>query len=74
MCLMIQVGSVGERGIDADALSTIAFSLGLEKGLELIERLSDTEAVFATKEKHLVVTSGLADVFTITNNEFTLIR
>jgi len=47
--------------IDADALSTATFLMGLEKGLQFIEALPDTEAIFITKDKQVYVTSGIND-------------
>ena len=43
---------------DADALSTSCFGLGLTKGMELIENLDDTEALFITDDHKLHYTSG----------------
>ena len=40
-------------------LSTACFSMGLEKGMEFIENLSDTEAVFITEDNELHFSSGM---------------
>lgn len=50
---------IAERSADADALSTVCFVLGIDEGLELIETIPNTEAVFITKGGELVTTSGL---------------
>lgn len=42
-----------------DALSTTCMLLGLEDGIQLIESLPETEAVFITKDKTVYKTSGL---------------
>lgn len=42
-----------------DALSTTCFILGAEKGMELIESLPDTEAVFLTMDGEILHSSGL---------------
>lgn len=55
---------VADFSIDADALSTAVFVLGLEKGRELIETLDGVEAVFITKDKKVYTTSGLEKAFT----------
>lgn len=52
---------------DADALSTTVFNLGLEKGLDFVEGLENTEAIFVTREEELVWTSGLNESFTPQN-------
>ncbi len=41
-----QVSIISPTSVDGDALSTLCFILGYEKGRELIESLPDTEAVF----------------------------
>lgn len=48
---------LSDKSVDGDALSTLCFILGIEKGSALIERIPDTEAVFITKEGKLISTS-----------------
>lgn len=50
---------VCEKSVDGDGLSTTCFSLGLEKGMALIESLADTEAVFLTKDGAIHKSSGI---------------
>ena len=45
--------------MDGDALSTICFALGLDKGMELIESMDDTEAVFITDNYEVISSSGV---------------
>jgi len=52
---------VSELSIDADALSTAAFVLGLESGMDLIEKIEGVEAVFITDKKKVYITEGLSD-------------
>ncbi len=49
------------HSVDGDGLSTACFSLGLEKGMELIESLDDTEAVFITNDGQFHCSSGIGD-------------
>jgi thiamine biosynthesis lipoprotein len=42
-----------------DALSTIAFSYGLDKGKDFIEALPDTEAIFVTKDSKIINTPNV---------------
>ena len=42
-----------------DALSTIAFAYGLEKGKAFIESVPNTEAVFVTKEGKIICTPNV---------------
>lgn len=46
--------------LEADALSTACFALGLKSGKELIESLPDTEALFITKEGEQIATDGFS--------------
>jgi len=49
---------IAKNTIDADALSTVVFLLGMEKGIELVERLGDVEALVVTKKGKIVRSSG----------------
>lgn len=64
---LISVTIVTESSIDADALSTAVFVLGLAKGLELVQSLEGVEAVFITGDRQIYITSGLKDSFTLTD-------
>lgn len=44
--------------MDADALSTTCFFLGIDAGIELIESLDDTEVLFITMDGNLVHSDG----------------
>ena len=44
---------LSDESADGDGLSTVCFALGLEKGLELINSLPDTQAVFITEDGEL---------------------
>lgn len=48
-----------KNSVDGDGLSTTCFSLGLEKGMELIESLPDTEAIFITSDDEIHTSSGI---------------
>ncbi|GEN57861.1 FAD:protein FMN transferase [Halolactibacillus alkaliphilus] len=63
-----------ETSLAGDALSTAVFSLGLEDGLALIEDLPDVEAVFVTKDRRIVLSSGLTDTFEVLNDNFETVK
>lgn len=44
---------LSDESVDGDGLSTVCFALGMEKGLELINSLPDTQAVFITEDGEL---------------------
>jgi thiamine biosynthesis lipoprotein len=49
---------VAPTGIDADALSTAIFVLGLVKGLQLVQQEPGADALFVLKDERVVSTSG----------------
>lgn len=53
---------IGTHSIDTDALSTSVFVLGVEKGLALINRIPDTEAVIIDNHGLMHYSDGLARV------------
>lgn len=61
----------------SDALSTAMYSLGIEKGFELINSLENVEAMFIDNEKHIYVSQGFIDnsiEYTMTEEGFTVIE
>jgi thiamine biosynthesis lipoprotein len=50
--------------MDADALTTAVFVLGIEKGAELLKS-QHADAVFATNGHKIFVTEGMKDRFVI---------
>lgn len=69
---LLAVTIISSSSILADALSTSAFLLGLEKGLHLIEATKNTEALFITKNKDVFVTRGLQGQLNIINTQYTI--
>jgi thiamine biosynthesis lipoprotein len=53
---------IGTEACDTDALSTSVFVLGVEKGLALINRIEDTEAIIIDNRGLLHYSDGLARV------------
>lgn len=56
---LLSVSIICPDSADGDGLSTTCFALGLEKGMELIESLEDTEAIFITSDQEIHGTSGI---------------
>lgn len=52
---------VTKEALWADGLSTGVFILGPERGMALVERLPDVEAVIVTAENQVLVSTGLRD-------------
>ncbi|MDM8533410.1 FAD:protein FMN transferase [Clostridiaceae bacterium HSG29] len=62
---------ISDNSIDGDALSTIAFSYGIKKGLDFINSLENVDAIFISKDKEVFITKNL-NSFVITNDKFTI--
>lgn len=61
---LISATIITDVSMDADALSTSVFILGLEKGLALVESLKGVEAILVTKDKEVYATEGIRKSFT----------
>lgn len=66
---LISVTVLSDSGALADALSTACYVLGLEKGMELINKY-EVESVFLTKDKKVYTTPGIN--IEISDPEYTL--
>lgn len=62
---LVSVTIVSDKSVDGDGLSTSCFALGLEKGMELIDSLPDTYAVFITDDYKLHYSKGFEKEFSI---------
>lgn len=59
---LIAVTVVSKESVDGDALSTICFALGLEKGMEFVESLEDVYAVFITEDEKMHYSKGFKEM------------
>ena len=55
---LLQVTILSSDSMTGDCLSTVTFTLGLEKGMELVENTEGVEAIFITKDGQLHYSSG----------------
>lgn len=69
---LLSVTIVTDTSMDADAMSTSVFSLGLAEGRRFIESRDDAEAIFVTKDHQIYLTSGLTETFNRTNDDYQL--
>ncbi len=60
---LISVSIIGERSVDCDALSTSVFAMGLTDGMELINSLENTYAVFITEDMEMHFSQGFEETF-----------
>lgn len=58
---LYSVTIISESSFTADCLSTVCFSLGLEKGMELINNTKNSEAIFITDDNKLHYSKGAKD-------------
>jgi thiamine biosynthesis lipoprotein len=70
---LASVSIIARNSMDADALSTSLFVLGVEKGMTLIEQIDGTEAIFVTRDKEIILSSGAAGLFELKNSDFSIL-
>lgn len=66
------VSIISKSSIDADALSTSLFILGIQRGMEFIQQFPDTYAVFIDRDKRVYLSPGAGKVFTLMDKAYTL--
>ncbi|MTV81558.1 FAD:protein FMN transferase [Secundilactobacillus folii] len=64
---------ISDLSIDGDIWTTEAFYQDIDKGLPLIENQPGLDAIFVTRDYRVAITSGLKDVFTLTDSHYQLI-
>ncbi len=57
------VSIIAPSATQADVLSTTVYMMGSSEGLEYIENLPDTEAIFITRNHEIILSSGMVDNF-----------
>lgn len=68
------ISIITKKSIDADALSTGVFSMGLEIGFDFVSQLEGVEAIFVTKDKKVVLTEGAKEIFELTAKDYELME
>ena len=69
---VVSVSVVASVSMDADALSTVLFTMSPEEGLALINGMDDVECIYVDDEYGLLLSDGLKDVFTVTDSQYTI--
>ena len=67
---LVSTTIIGETSVDADALSTATYVLGLRKAMELVDSLKGIDAIFVTSDRKVYMTQGLKEYFTLTSGDF----
>lgn len=60
---------VCDSGLEADALSTACFVLGVEKGAELLKKY-DADGLFVDNDSQIYVTSGMKEKFSLLQDKY----
>jgi thiamine biosynthesis lipoprotein len=68
---LVSVSIISESSIDADALSTSLFILGIQRGLDFLKQFPDTYAVFIDKDKKVYLSPGASKKFTLNDKSYT---
>jgi thiamine biosynthesis lipoprotein len=67
---LTQVTVTARSSTSADAFSTTLFVLGLQAGMELVEKTGGVEALFVTEDKKLYASRGMKEIFSLTDQTF----
>jgi thiamine biosynthesis lipoprotein len=68
------VSVITQKSIDADALSTILFILGEERGIALVNSLDNVECIYITYDNNIHLSEGADEFFSLTKDTFTLVK
>ncbi|MDP2791970.1 MAG: FAD:protein FMN transferase [Rectinemataceae bacterium] len=69
---LVSVSIISASSMDADALSTSLFALGLQKGMELAKTLPDINAIFIDNKNRVYMSPGTNKIFTLSSTEYSL--
>lgn len=69
---IISATIISNNSIDGDGLSTGVYIIGVEKALSIIEEIEGIDAILVIEDKNVYMTSGVREIFTLTNDEFIL--
>jgi FAD:protein FMN transferase len=64
---IMSVTIIADSSTSADGLSTAAFVLGLEKGMQLVKSYGNAEAIFVTANKKVYLTESIKKQFVLNN-------
>lgn len=70
---LLSVTILTAESMEADALSTAVFALGLERGYRFVENFYGVEAIFVTEQQDIYLTSGMDRYFSPSGETFTVI-
>jgi thiamine biosynthesis lipoprotein len=68
---LLSVTVICKDALEGDALATGLYVLGLSQGIKLAENLEGVEALFVTSDRRVLGTSGIPEIFMLTQESFT---
>nr|WP_315989867.1 FAD:protein FMN transferase [Desulforamulus aquiferis] len=66
---VMQTTVLGASATDADILSTILFVLGPKQGIDFLQEVQDTQAIFITPDKQITMTNQLTKQLEFTGED-----
>ncbi len=69
---VVSVSVIGPTSMDADALSTMLFTMSPEEGLAMIESIEGVDCVYVDEAYNLTLSEGLKDTFILTDEQYTI--
>lgn len=67
---VISATIVSDSSLDADALCTCIYVMGVEEGMKLVDSMEGVDAIIITDDKKVHVSSGIKENFILTNLDF----
>lgn len=67
---VVSVSIIAENSMDADALSTMLFTMTPEAGIALIESMEGVGCIYVDEEYGLSLSSDIKDIFTLTDETY----
>ncbi len=64
---------IAEHSIDADALSTAVFVMGIHEGFQIIDQMENVKALTITKNKEIYTSQGFGEGFILTDKEYKIV-
>ena len=64
------ISIIADNAMDADAIANIAFSKGVEDGLDYINAMEGVDVIYVTKEKKVFASDAILDLVEVTGEEF----
>lgn len=71
---LVSVSIMTGRSIDADALSTSVFALGLDAGRKLVESLPGVYAIFVDTQDKVHMSAGAEKIFSLSSKAYSLAK